>query len=126
MFIVKSGPLGFEVKEQIILGLPGASVVKNPPANEETQIWSLGWGDPVEKEMATHSSIFAWEIPWTEEPGGLQYMGSKKESDMTYDQTTTAACYTGLTKQLIWGFHKMWQENLNELSGQPNTVEHMY
>ena len=38
MFIVKSGPLGFEVKEQIILGLPGASVVKNPPANEETQI----------------------------------------------------------------------------------------
>ena len=55
--------------------------------------------------MATHSSVFAWEIPWTEEPGGLQYMGSKKESDMTYDQTT-AACYTGLTKQLIWGFHK--------------------
>ena len=58
--------------------------------------------------MAIHSNIFAWEMPWTEEPGGLQSMGSKKEPDMTKDQTTTtAAHYTGLTKQLIWVFHKM-------------------
>ena len=49
---------------------------------QETQIWSLGWEDPLEKEMATHSSILAWEIPWTEEPGGLQFMGFK-ESDET-------------------------------------------
>ena len=49
---------------------------------QETQIWSLGWEDPLEKEMATHSSILAWEIPWTEEPGGLQFMGFK-ESDAT-------------------------------------------
>ena len=48
----------------------------------ETQVQSLGWEDPLKKELATHSSILAWRIPWTEEPGGLQSMGSK-ESDMT-------------------------------------------
>jgi len=46
-------------------------VVKNPPAIQETQVQSLGWEDPLEKEMATHSSILNWEIPWTEEPGRL-------------------------------------------------------
>ena len=45
---------------------------------QETLVQSLGWEDPLEKEMATHSSILAWEIPWTEEPGGLQYMGLQK------------------------------------------------
>ena len=45
---------------------------------EETQFPSLGWEDPMEEEMATHSSILAWEIPWTEEPGGLQSMGLQK------------------------------------------------
>ena len=48
-----------------------AHVVKNLPAMQETQVPSLGWEGPPEKEMATHSSILAWEIPWTEEPGGL-------------------------------------------------------
>ena len=48
----------------------------------EIRVWSLGWEDTLEKEMATHSSIRAWEIPWTEEPGGLQSV-SHKESDMT-------------------------------------------
>ena len=47
-------------------------VVKSPPAKQETQAQSLGWEDPLEQEMVTHSSILAWEIPWTEEPGGLQ------------------------------------------------------
>ena len=46
--------------------------VKNPPAIQETQVQSLGWEDPLEKEMATHSSILAWKFPWTDEPGGLQ------------------------------------------------------
>ena len=46
--------------------------VKNPPAVEETWVLSLGWEDPLEKGMATHSSILAWRIPWTEEPGRLQ------------------------------------------------------
>ena len=52
--------------------------VKNLPAVQETQVQSLGWEDPQEKEMATHSSIPAWKIPWTEEPGGLQFMGLQR------------------------------------------------
>jgi len=55
-----------------------AQIVKNPPAMQETRIQPLGWEDPVEKGMATHASILAWEIPWTEEPGGLQSMGSQR------------------------------------------------
>ena len=51
--------------------------VKNPPAKQEMQVRFLGWEDPLEKEMATHYSNLAWEIPWTEEPGGLQSMGSQ-------------------------------------------------
>ena len=45
-------------------------MVKHLPNKEETQVWSLSWEDPLEKEMAIHSSILAWEIPWTEDPGG--------------------------------------------------------
>ena len=55
--------------------------MKNLPANERNtgnSVQSLGQEDPLEKEMATHSSILAWEIPWTEEPGGLQFMGWQK------------------------------------------------
>ena len=57
-----------------IKGFPGGSVVKNLPAMQETRVQFLGLEDPVEKEMATHSSIVASEIPWTEEPAGLQFM----------------------------------------------------
>ena len=53
-------------------------MVKNPPAMQETQAQSLGWEDPLEKGMATHSTILAWRIPWTEEPGGLQSMGLQR------------------------------------------------
>ena len=52
-----------------------AQMLKNLPAVQETQIRFLGWEDPLEKEVATHSSILAWRIPWTEEPGGLQFLG---------------------------------------------------
>ena len=62
--------------------LPGGSAVKNLPAMQETQVQSLSQEDPMEKEMATHSSILAWEIPWTEESGKPQSMGSQ-ESDTT-------------------------------------------
>ena len=55
-----------------------AQRLKHLPAMRETQVQSLGWEDPLEKEMATHSSIHAWRIPWTEEPGGLQSMGSQR------------------------------------------------
>ena len=56
----------------------GGSVVKNLPATQETSVQSLSWEDPLEKEMATCSSILAWKIPWTEEPGGLQLMGRQR------------------------------------------------
>ena len=55
-----------------------AQMVKNLPAMRETSVRSLGWEDPLEKEMAIHSSILAWRISWTEEPGGLQSMGVPK------------------------------------------------
>ena len=55
-----------------------AQIVKNLPAMQETLIQFLGQEDPLEKGMATHSSILAWRIPWTEEPGGLQFMGSQR------------------------------------------------
>ena len=55
-----------------------AQTVKNLPAMQETWVSSLGWEDPLEEVMATHSSILAWRIPWTEEPGRLQSMGSQR------------------------------------------------
>ena len=55
-----------------------AQAVKNPPAMQETQVRSLGQEDPLEKGIATYSSILAWRIPWTEEPGGLQSMGLQR------------------------------------------------
>ena len=61
-------------------GFPGGSVVKNLPANagDARDIRSLGQEDPLEEEMATHSSILAWKIPWTEEPSRLQFMGQQR------------------------------------------------
>ena len=55
-----------------------AQIVKNLPAMQETCVRVLGWGNPLEKGMATHYSILAWRIPWTEEPGGLQSMGLQR------------------------------------------------
>ena len=65
------------------MGFPGGSVLKNLPA-KQMWVWSLGWEDPLEKEMATYSSLLVWDIPWTEEPGGLQSIRLTKESDMTW------------------------------------------
>ena len=67
------------------MGFPGGSVIKNPSANsagDEGLI--LGWEDHLEKEMATHSSILAWEIPWTEESGGLQSTGSQSQTQLSH------------------------------------------
>ena len=61
-----------------ILGFPDGSVVKNSPAMQDTSVQSLGWEDPLENEMASHSSILTWEVPWTEKPGRLQSMGFQK------------------------------------------------
>ena len=57
---------------------PGGAVVKNPPAKQETWVQFLGQEDTLEREMATHSNILAWEIPWTEEPGRLQSVGLQR------------------------------------------------
>ena len=60
------------------MGFPVGSVVKNPPARQESQVRSLGQEDPLEKEVATHSSTLVWEIPQTEEPGELQSVGLQR------------------------------------------------
>ena len=62
-----------------------AQMVKNLPAMQKTQVWTLSQEDPLQKEMATHSSVLAWRIPWTEEPGGLQSIGSQR---VLYDLAT--------------------------------------
>ena len=66
------------LKGRYDVGFPGGSVVKNPPAMQETWVGFLGLEDPLEEGMATHSGILAWRIPWTEEPGRLQSMGLHK------------------------------------------------
>ena len=66
---------------KLLLGFPSGSVVKNPPAKQEAQemlVQSVGLEDPLKEEVATHSSILAWRISWTEKPGGLQSLGSQK------------------------------------------------
>ena len=60
-----------------------AQTIKNPPAMQETQVQSLGWEDPLKGGMATHSTILAWRMPWTEEPGGLQSMGSQSQTQLS-------------------------------------------
>ena len=65
-------------------------MLKNLPAMLEMWVESVGWEDPREKEMATHSSILAWEIPWTEEPGGAYNPWGRKESDTTEGLTHTS------------------------------------
>ena len=64
---------------------------KNLPAMQETQVWSLGWEDSLEKETATHSSILAWRIPWTEKPCGLQSIGLQR---IGQDQATNIFTFT--------------------------------
>ena len=83
-------------KDLVIIkqGFSGGSAVKkkkkkNLPAMQKMQVRSLGWEDPLEKEMATHSSVLTSEIPWTQEPGGLQSMGSQSQIQFN-DGTTTA------------------------------------
>ena len=98
----KSPPHQKNNKYQVpsLLGFPGSSVVKNPPAIQETQLQSLGWEDLLEDGMVTHSSTLAWGIPWTEKPGGLQSMGSQRvrhdQSDLALTCTlaSKARCYT--------------------------------
>ena len=67
-----------ELKRSFTRAFLVAQLAKNLPAMQETWVRSLGWGNPLEKEMATHSSIIDWKISWTEEPGELQSMGLQR------------------------------------------------
>ena len=71
-----------------------AQTVKNLPAMQETQVRSLGWEDPLEKEMVTHSSILARRIPWTEEPGRLQSMGLQRVGHNSGTNTSFLSWYS--------------------------------
>ena len=81
------------------LGFPGGSVVKNPPVMQQTWVQSLGLEDPLEKGMANHPSILAWEIPWREEPDGLQSLGSQRvRHDLATKQRQQSMQGAGLRK----------------------------
>ena len=74
-------------------------MVKNLPAVQETQVQSLGWEDPMEKEMATYSSTLAWKIPWVEEPGRLKSMGSLR---VGHDWVTLLSLFTFMHWRRKW------------------------
>ena len=83
-----------------------AQPVKNLPAMQETWIWSLGWEDPLEKGMTTHSSILAWEIPWKEQPGWLQSIGLQRVGHYWATKHTHTHTHTFIGKEkkkLNWG-----------------------
>ena len=81
LFCLKRSLKFYKLQAPHHLAFTGGSVVKNLPAMQdlqETWLQPLGWEDPLEKEMATSTSVLAWRIPWTEEPGGLQSLGSQR------------------------------------------------
>ena len=79
------------------MGFTGGSVVKNPLAMQETWVWSLGWEDPLEEGMATHSSTFAWRIPWTEEPVGYSPQGTK---ELDTAEANEHACMDNISRDI--------------------------
>ena len=85
-----------------------AQMVKNLSAMQETWVWSLGQKDPLEKGMATYSSSLAWEIPWTEEPGGLQFMASQSQtwlSEQAWAQMLTKFLYPSFSNFNIISYY---------------------
>ena len=80
-------------KNYCLSGLPRQLMVKNPSSMQKTRIQSLGQEDPLKEEMATHSSILAWEIPWTEQPGRLQTMGLQESDTTEWLSTHTLISY---------------------------------
>ena len=95
-----------------------AQRVKNLPAIWETEVWFLGQEDPLEEEMVTHSSILAWEIPWTEEPGGLQFMGLQRVGHDWVANTTTTATTTVVASSFYfdWGIQREQHLDFLELT----------
>ena len=99
-----------KVTEQQQQNTMGGSVAKNPPAKQKIRLWSLGQEDALEKEMATHSSILAWEIPWTDKPGGLQSTGSLESRTWLSNYITTTEYHRlcGLQATIIY-FSQFWR-----------------
>ena len=99
-------------------------MVKCLPAMWETQVRSLGWDDPLEKEMAIHSSTLAWKIPWMEEPGGLQSMGSL-ESDTT-ERLHSHFSFHALEKEVATHSSVLaWRiPGMGEPGGRPSMASH--
>ena len=117
---------------------PRASLVaqrlKSLTAMQETWVWSLGWEDPLEKEMVTHSSILAWRIPWTENPGGLQSMGSQRVGHswatsprgfLVGTMGKESACNSGHRQMQVWslGSPGKWHENSFQYSCLENPMD---
>ena len=97
-------------------GFPGGSDGKRLPTMWETQVWSPGREDPLEKEMATHSSTLAWKIPWTEEPGRLQSMGSQRVGH----DWVTSLLFSGLR---IWNLNSVLRNSIYSFFTAPNRVQ---
>ena len=103
------------IKKPVCYFIPTlAQMVKYLPAMQETQVQSPGRKDPLEKGMATHCGIFAWRIPWKEEPRVLQYMRSK-ESDTTEQLTLLFSLTNNKTESLLIQLIILWNWNLNSL-----------
>ena len=96
--VIQGNSFVIHVLESLVRASQLAQLVKNPPAIQETQVWSLGREDPLKKETATHSSISAWEIPWTEQPAGQQSTGSQKSQTHFSNERTTKKPY----KSPVW------------------------
>ena len=100
-----------------------AQLVKSLPEMQETLVWSMGQEDPLEKEMATHSSIIAWRIPWTEEPGGLQSMGSQRVRNNWKTNTFTfSAGWSVGNREPCWVFNGVWTYSLRSMSPHDSAV----
>ena len=105
-----------------------AQMVKNPPAMQKTQVWYLGWEDPLENRMATHSSILAWRSPWTKEPGRLWSMGSQRiREDWVTNTFTffTFALLMGLYFYLAWKMDWLPLQELNIKLPYEPTIPHL-
>ena len=86
---------------------------------QETQVWSLGWEDPLEKGMATHANIIAWRIPWTEDPGGLQSMGLQSRTRL--EQLTLSLLFSRLSifsEQFVKGQVTGWVNSRAKIETQ--------
>ena len=98
-----------------------AQLVKNLPAMQQTQIQFLGWENPLEKEMATHSSIFAWRIPWTKESGGLQSMRSQRVRQDWVTNTFTIYIFPGGSE--VKPLPAMWETQVWSLGQEDSPGE---